>query len=72
MTRDLGIEGEGTVDPSALSSLVHDHPPSEGCRQPEQRLQVVLCRALRNHLEFGVSVIVDATLARAPVIPQDS
>lgn len=33
---DLGIEGEVTVDASALSSLVHDHPPSQGCRQLEQ------------------------------------
>ena len=67
---DLGIEGEVTVDASAMSSLVHDHPPSQGCRQLEQRLQVVLSRALRTHLEFGVSVTVDAALARAWVEPE--
>jgi hypothetical protein len=67
---DLGIEGEVTVDASALSSLVHDHPPSQGCRQMEQRLQVVLSRALRTHLEFGVSVTVDGDLARAWVEPE--
>jgi hypothetical protein len=58
------------VDPSALSSLVHDHPPTDGCRQLEQRLQVVLSRALRTHLEFGVSVTVDAALARDWVEPE--
>jgi ATP-dependent Lon protease len=69
LMRDLGIEGEVTVEDSALSSLVHDHPPSQGCRQLEQRLQVVLSRALRVHLEFGVSVVVDAALARDWVPP---
>lgn len=69
---DLGIEGEVTVDASALSSLVYDHPPSKGCRQLEQRLQVVLSRALRTHLEFGVSVTVDAALAQAWVEPEES
>jgi ATP-dependent Lon protease len=70
LMRDLGIEGEVRVDPSALSSLVHDHPPTDGCRQLEQRLQVVLSRALRTHLEFGVSVTVDAALARDWVEPE--
>lgn len=70
LLRDLGIEGEVTVEDSALSSLVHDHPHTEGCRQLEQRLQVVLSRALRTHLEFGVSVTVDGDLARAWVEPE--
>ncbi|HUY57505.1 MAG TPA: hypothetical protein VMV12_06725 [Candidatus Micrarchaeaceae archaeon] len=66
---DLGIEGEVAVGASALSSLVHDHPPSDGCRQLEQRLRLVLGRALRAHLEFAVSVVVDADLARDWVPP---
>ncbi|MGC2192229.1 MAG: AAA family ATPase [Candidatus Dormiibacterota bacterium] len=70
LLRDLGIESEVTVDASALSSLVHDHPPTDGCRQLEQRLQVVLSRALRTHLEFGVSVTVDEVLARAWIPPE--
>jgi len=72
LLRDLGIEREVTVDASALHSLIHDHPPSQGCLQLEQRLQVVLSRTLRTLLDFGVSVTVDATLARAWVIPQES
>ncbi len=70
LMRDLGIEGEVNVEDSALSSLVHDHPHTEGCRQLEQRLQVVLSRALRVHLEFGVSVAVDADLARTWIEPE--
>lgn len=70
LLRDLGLDGVVTMDDSALSSLVHDHPPTEGCRQLEQRLQVVLSRALRTHLEFGVSLTVDAALARAWVEPE--
>ncbi|MGC1909941.1 MAG: AAA family ATPase [Candidatus Dormiibacterota bacterium] len=70
LLRDLGIESEVAVDASALASLVHDHPPTDGCRQLEQRLQVVLSRALRTHLEFGVAVTVDEVLARAWIPPE--
>jgi len=71
LMRDLGIEGEVTVDPSALHSLVHDHPPAEGCRQLEQRLEVVISRAVRLYLQCGETVSVDRALARLWVHPEE-
>ena len=62
-------DGEVTVDDSALSSLVHDRPPSRGCSQLEQRLQLVLSRAPQTHLEVGFPFTVDEALAQDRVPP---
>lgn len=66
----LGAGGVASVDESALYSLVFDHPRSPGCRQLEQRLHVVVARALHLHMQTHVPVVVDAPMARAWVPPE--
>ncbi|MDA8330624.1 MAG: AAA family ATPase [Candidatus Dormibacteraeota bacterium] len=68
----LGADGVVEVAESALGSLVLDHPRTVGCRQLEQRLQVVLARALELHMDGGGQVTVDAPIARAWVPPERS
>jgi len=68
----LGADGVVEVAESALGSLVLDHPRTVGCRQLEQRLQVVLARALEVYMDGGVPVTVDAPIARAWVPPERS
>jgi ATP-dependent Lon protease len=68
----LGADGVVEVAESALGSLVLDHPRTTGCRQLEQRLQVVLARALELHMDGGGPVTVDAPIARAWVPPERS
>jgi len=68
----LGADGVVEVAESALGSLVLDHPRTVGCRQLEQRLQVVLARALELHMDGGGPVTVDARMAMDWVPPERS
>ncbi len=68
----LGADGVVEVAESALGSLVLDHPRTAGCRQLEQRLQVVLARALELHMGSGGAVTVDARRAMEWVPPERS
>ena len=68
----LGADGVVEVAESALGSLVLDHPRTTGCRQLEQRLQVVLARALELHMDGGGPVAVDARMAMGWVPPERS
>ena len=68
----LGADGVVEVAESALGSLVLDHPRTTGCRQLEQRLQVVLARALELHMDGGGPVTVDARMAMDWVPPERS
>ena len=60
----LGATGAVAVQQPAIAALVLDHPRTAGCRQLEQRLQVVLARALEIHMDGGSMVTVDAQMAR--------
>ena len=60
----LGAAGVVAVQQPAIAALVLDHPRTAGCRQLEQRLQVVLARALEIHMDGGSTVTVDAQMAR--------
>jgi ATP-dependent Lon protease len=60
----LGAAGVVAVQQPAIAALVLDHPRTAGCRQLEQRLQVVLARALEIHMDGGSMVTVDAQMAR--------
>jgi hypothetical protein len=69
----LGIRDELAVDHGALRSLVFDHPHSPGCRQLEQRLQLVISRGLGLYMEADQAVVIDAMRARSwcpPEAPQ--
>jgi ATP-dependent Lon protease len=68
----LGADGVVEVAESALGSLVLDHPRTVGCRQLEQRLHVVLARALELHMDGGDPVTVDARMAMDWVPPERS
>ena len=65
----LDLGGAVAVDEAAMRSLVFEHPRSPGCRQLEQRLQVILARAIELHMETGAPVAVDVARARAWVPP---
>jgi hypothetical protein len=60
----LGAAGVVAVQQAAIAALVLDHPRTAGCRQLEQRLRVVLARALEIHMDGGSMVTVDAQMAR--------
>ena len=66
----LGAGGVVEVQQPAIASLVLDHPRADGCRQLEQRLQVLLARALELHMDGGAAVTVDAPSAREWVPPE--
>ncbi len=66
----LGAGGVVEVQQPAIASLVLDHPRTDGCRQLEQRLQVLLARALELHMDGGAAVTVDAPSAREWVPPE--
>ena len=68
----LRLDAVGVVEVTgaALDSLVLDHPRTSGCRQLEQRLQVVLARALERHMDGGRPVTVDLGLVREWVPPE--
>ncbi|MHB8395296.1 MAG: AAA family ATPase [Candidatus Dormibacteria bacterium] len=68
----LGAECVVEVAESALGSLVLEHPRTAGCRQLEQRLQVVLARALELHMSSASRVTVDARMAMEWVPPERS
>ncbi len=72
LLRRLDAAGVVHVTEAALDSLVLDHPRTSGCRQLEQRLQVVLARALELHMAAGGPVTVDGPIARAWVPPERS
>jgi ATP-dependent Lon protease len=72
LLRQLGADGVVEVTEAALSSLVLDHPRTAGCRQLEQRLQVVLARALEIHMDGGGTVTVDEPTAREWILPERS
>jgi hypothetical protein len=72
LLRRLDAAGVVHVTEAALDSLVLDHPHTSGCRQLEQRLQVVLARALELHMAGGGPVTVDGPIARAWVPPERS
>ena len=64
MLKELGASEVIRVEDEATASLVLDHPRSPGCRQLEQRLRVVLARALERHMATGRPVVVTAEMAR--------
>jgi ATP-dependent Lon protease len=66
----LGATDVARIDESALRSLVFDHAQTPGCRQLQQRLQVVIARALDLHLRTNLPVVVDAAKAQAWVPPE--
>ena len=72
LLRRLDAAGVVEVTGAALDSLVLDHPRTSGCRQLEQRLQVVLARALELHMAGGGQVTVDRPTATAWVPPERS
>ncbi|MHB1577110.1 MAG: AAA family ATPase [Candidatus Dormibacteria bacterium] len=72
LLRRLDAAGVVHVTGAALDSLVLDHPRTSGCRQLEERLQVVLARALELHMAGGGPVIVDGPIARAWIPPERS
>lgn len=72
LVRNLGITDEVEIEPAGLESLVFEHPHSAGCRQLEQRLQLVISRALGLHLAHGGPVVVDRARARQWVPPEAS
>ena len=72
LLRQLGADGVVEVAESVLGSLVLDHPRTTGCLQLEQRLQVVLARALELHMDGGGPVTVDARMAMGWVPPERS
>jgi ATP-dependent Lon protease len=53
------------LDPDVIESLVFDFPPSEGMRALEHRLDTVLKRGRRHHMETGRPIRVTVALARA-------
>lgn len=69
---ELGASAVAKVDESALRSLVFDHPHTPGCRRLEQRLHVVIARALELHIRTDGRVVVDAAMTRAWVPPEVS
>ncbi|MGA9776525.1 MAG: AAA family ATPase [Candidatus Dormiibacterota bacterium] len=70
LLRRLDAAGVVEVTRAALDSLVLDHPRTSGCRQLEQRLQVVLARALELHMDGGGPVTVDVGVVREWVPPE--
>ena len=64
MLSELGASEAVQLEDEAIASLVLDHPRSSGCRQLEQRLRVVLARALGPHMADGRPVRVTAEMAR--------
>jgi MoxR-like ATPase len=53
------------LDPEVIESLVFDFPPNEGMRVLEHRLDAVLKRGRRHHMETGKPIRVTVALARA-------
>ena len=53
------------LDPEVIESLIFDFPPSEGMRALEHRLDTVLKRGRRHHIETGRPIRVTVALARA-------
>ncbi|HUY09152.1 MAG TPA: AAA family ATPase [Candidatus Dormibacteraeota bacterium] len=68
----LGATDVARIDESALRSLVFDHAQTPGCRQLQQRLQVVIARALELHIRTNLPVLVDAATAQVWVPPEPS
>ena len=64
MLSELGAGEVVRVEDEAIASLVTDHPRTPGCRQLEQRLRVVVARALEQHMAIGRPVTVTAEMAR--------
>jgi hypothetical protein len=70
LLRRLGITNELCLDGAALRSLVYDHPHQPGCRQLEQRLQLVVSRGIGRYMEREVPVVVDTAQARSWCPPE--
>jgi MoxR-like ATPase len=68
----LGATDVARIDETALRSLVFDHAQTPGCRQLQQRLQVIIARALELHIRTNLPVVVDAATAQAWVPPEPS
>jgi ATP-dependent Lon protease len=64
MFKRLGLTEEVQVSGEAIETLVKDFPATEGLRQVEQRLEVVVSRALRVHLLTGGRIHVGPDLVR--------
>lgn len=60
----LGAGEAVQLEAEAIASLVMDHPRTPGCRQLEQRLRVVVARALERHMAKGRPVTVSAEMAK--------
>jgi ATP-dependent Lon protease len=64
LLRRFSVTDEVEVSAEALYSLVFDYPRSDGLRQLQVRLQTVISRGLRLHLETQRSVMVRPDLVR--------
>jgi hypothetical protein len=68
----LEITDELRIDDGVLQFLVFDYPHSPGCRQLEQRLQLVVSRGLGLYLEHGSPVAIDADMVRSWLPPESA
>jgi len=67
--RKLGIDAQVQVSLEAMAALAVNYPPTEGLRQLEQRLAVVVTRGLRQHLETRRPVRIDPDAVTAWIVP---
>ena len=65
LRREMGIRDEVHIPKDVVRMLVFDYRASPGMRMLRQRLQLVLTRALRWHLDTGERVVADAQTVRA-------
>ena len=72
MLERRAISDQVHVAAEVVESLVYDFPASEGLRQLEHRLDTVVSRGLRCHMETDRSIWVDADLARSWVRSGDT
>ena len=69
LKRQMAIRREVHIPKSTVRVLVTDHPKSPGMRMLRQRLQLLLSRGVREHLNTGERVVVGRELARMWISP---
>ena len=65
LKRELGIRGQVQIPKRVIRMLVEDYSAAAGMRMLRHRLNQVLVRALREHIESGATVRVTPTDVRA-------
>ncbi len=69
LKRQMAIRREVHIPKATVRVLVTDHPKSPGMRMLRQRLQLLLSRGVREHLNTGERIVVGRELARSWISP---